>query len=133
MAQSDIRWTGISRFDFDADALKAVLRTEGKEVAKIARRLISRSAISKAGEFPGKRTGKMRKSIRSKVSRSGLMVIITHLIKSDQARYPYMLAYGISKNKVEPRKDHIEEAMEQRRSISLNALKSALHKTILGK
>lgn len=128
--QSEVRLEGFSRFDFDADALKKVLRVEGKQVAKIARRLISRNAISKAGEFSGRQTGLMKKSIRAKVSRSGQMVVITHILKSTQARYPFMLAYGVKKNSLRPRADHIAEAMKQRRNTSIAALRSALHRTI---
>ena len=81
--------------DFDTRVLKKNFRTVGAEVRKIARRLVSRRAVSKAGEFPGMNTGTLRKSIKSKVSRSGFSVgISSYKIEGMDVYYPAFVYYG---------------------------------------
>ena len=81
--------------DFDTRVLKKNFRTVGAEVRKIARRLVSRRAVSKAGEFPGMDTGTLRKSIKSKVSRSGFSVgISSYKIEGMDVYYPAFVYWG---------------------------------------
>lgn len=135
MAQSEVRLEGFTRFDYDPDKLKDVLRGEGREITKIARRWVSRAAVSEAGEFAGKRSGYLRRTIKAKVSRSGYLVVITHQIRQAEPkyRYPFILGYGVKKTKLDARADHMAEAMKQRRNASRNALKTALHRTLSAK
>lgn len=63
---------GFRNIDYDPRALRKPLRAAGNEVRKIARMLIARRAVSEAGQYPGKQTGRMQRSIRVRLSRSGM-------------------------------------------------------------
>lgn len=86
---------GFRRIDYDGRELRKTLRKAGSDVRRIARKLISKRAVSEAGEFPGKQTGEMAKSIRVHVSRSGYSVSI-HPTKTSRmpAYYPAFVVYG---------------------------------------
>lgn len=86
---------GFKKIDYDGKALKKPLRKSGNEVRKLARKLISRQAVSEAGQFPGKQTGTMAKSIKVKVSRYGYLVRIAPT-KTDAmpVYYPAFVVYG---------------------------------------
>lgn len=131
MAQSEIRLQGHSEFDFDLDSVKTVIRGEGREVAKIARRLISRNAVSGAGEFAGKQSGFMRRSLKTRLLSKGLAIVITHKMPAGAVKYPFLLVHGIDKNNVKPLADHIAEAMKRRKSQTTQALRSALRKNTI--
>ena len=49
---------GFRNIDYDPRALRKPLRAAGNEVRKIARTLIARRAVSEAGQYPGKQTGR---------------------------------------------------------------------------
>ena len=66
----DVR--GAERIDFDRAPVRRSMRAAGREVRAEARRLVARDAISKAGEYPGRKTGTLARSIKESVSRSGL-------------------------------------------------------------
>lgn len=86
---------GFKRIDYDGKALKDPLRKSGYAVRKIARKLISRKAVSDAGQFPGKDTGEMARSIKVKVSRSGYSVRIMPTKTNEMpAYYPAFVVYG---------------------------------------
>ena len=86
---------GFKKIDYDGKALKKPLRESGNEVRKLARKLISRQAVSEAGQFPGQQTGTMAKSIKVKVSRYGYLVRIAPT-KTDAmpVYYPAFVVYG---------------------------------------
>lgn len=79
--------------DFDKRAVKAGHRTVGKEVRAIARKLVSRKAVSKPGEFPGKGTGALQRAIRMRVSKSGFSVAVYSQMK-EKPYYPAFVVYG---------------------------------------
>lgn len=86
---------GFKRIDYDAKALKKPLRQSGNAVRKIARKMISRKAVSEAGKFPGKQTGTMQKSIKIKVSKSGYSVAVYPTkTQAMPAYYPAFVVYG---------------------------------------
>ena len=86
---------GFKRVDYDGKALKDPLRKSGYAVRKIARKLISRKAVSDAGQFPGNDTGEMARSIKVKVSRSGYSVRIMPTKTNEMpAYYPAFVVYG---------------------------------------
>jgi len=126
--QSQIKITEMGAWDFNPDILSAGLKRQGDAVEDLARRLVSRNAVSKAGELPGKQSGKLQKTIKVKMFRNKMGVIITHRLKSDDDRYPFMLAYGTKK--LAPREDHIATAMRARRSAIITMLKATTPKTI---
>lgn len=86
---------GYRKIDYDPKALKQPLRKSGNDVRKIARKMISREAVSEAGQFPGKQTGEMAKSIKVKVSKSGYSVAVYPTKTQEMpAYYPAFVVYG---------------------------------------
>lgn len=87
--------SGFSRFDFDGKKLKPTLRKVGNEVRKEARKLISRHAVSAPGDFPGKDSGEMQRSIKVTVGRNGYWAAIapSKTAKMD-VYYPAFVVYG---------------------------------------
>lgn len=99
---------GFKRIDYDGKELKKPLRKSGNAVRKIARKLISRKAVSDAGQFPGKDTGEMARSIKVKVSRSGYSVrVMPTKTAKMPVYYPAFVVYG-------HRAPHSETAQEAR-------------------
>lgn len=86
---------GFRTIDYDVREFRKTLRKAGSAVRRIARKLISKRAVSEAGEFPGKQSGEMAKSIRVHVSRSGYSVSI-HPTKTARmpVYYPAFVVYG---------------------------------------
>lgn len=86
---------GYRKIDYDPKALKQPLRKSGNAVRKIARKMISREAVSEAGQFPGNQTGEMAKSIKVKVSKSGYSVAVYPTkTQAMPAYYPAFVVYG---------------------------------------
>lgn len=86
---------GYRKIDYDPKALKQPLRKSGNAVRKIARKMISREAVSEAGQFPGKQTGEMAKSIKVKVSKSWYSVAVYPTkTQAMPAYYPAFVVYG---------------------------------------
>lgn len=86
---------GYRKIDYDPKALKQPLRKSGNAVRKIARKMISREAVSEAGQFPSKQTGEMAKSIKVKVSKSGYSVAVYPTkTQAMPAYYPAFVVYG---------------------------------------
>lgn len=118
---------GFKFFDFDKKVIKRGLRNVGRDIRKEARQLISRKAVSAPGDFPGKDTGVMSKSIKATVSRSGHSVWIRPTKTAGMRDfYPAFVIYGHrgpktdsqnqrskkrkGKKAAEPRKNFIEAA-----------------------
>lgn len=121
--------------DFDKKAVRKGMRTIGSDVRKIARKLVSHRGVSRPGEYPGKRTGTLQKSIGSRVSRSGFSVAVANYAKGkpasvfeDRGFYPSPVLHGhgprgsrSKKHKrksaaaktVQPRANWIADAVEQ--------------------
>lgn len=124
--------TGFSRIDFDRKQIRKVLSKQGAEVRKVARKLIMRRVISKAGEYAGRDTGRMLKSIKSKVSKSGFLVRISPQKTADMPIfYPAILHYGSKKINLAPRKNFMTDALEARRETARTAILNALQDSII--
>jgi len=126
--RSQIKIESLGAFDVDWGLLKTGLKTQGKAVEALARRLVSRKAVSQAGEMPGKRSGRLQKTIKSKMFRNGMGVYITHQLKSNEDRYPFMLAYGTPRLKA--RDDHIGKAFTVRHSPIVAMIRSTTKKAV---
>lgn len=86
---------GFRTIDYDPKALKEPLRKAGNDVRKAARKLISRRVVSAPGEFPGRQTGEMQRSMRVKVSRSGYSVAVYPTkTQAMPVYYPAFVVYG---------------------------------------
>ena len=120
---SIVRITEYGQWSFNHAALKAGMRSEGQNIARVARRYVSRNAVSTAGEFAGKDSGRLRQTLKSKLYRNGMGVVITHVMRNGEDRYPFMLGYGTKH--VKSRKDHIAQAMNAQRGSVAAMLQSS--------
>lgn len=93
-----VAWAGHTRIDFDKRAIKRALRKAGGDVRRTARRLVASKVISTPGDFPGKDTGVLLRSIMVKVSRAGFWVRVAPQKTAQMAAfYPAFLFYGTSR------------------------------------
>lgn len=140
----NVRLTGHSQIDFDRKQIRKVLRVEGRGVQKEARRLVARRAVSSPGDFPGRDTGALSRSIKSKVSRPGFLVRIAPQKTPEMGNdfYPAFLQYGVRPNpngkgggasgwRIEPRANYMAEALNRRRPVAEVALRAALQKALI--
>jgi hypothetical protein len=131
MSDVNIKTEGFDRILFKKTELKRAIRKGGGVVRQEARRLIARRAISAPGDFPGRDSGAMMRSIKVKVgSGCGYAKVMPYknaeIVKDF---YPAFLSYGTSSG-LKPRKNFMVAALDSkqmqiRREIS-NALRRAL-------
>lgn len=78
---------------FDRKALKKAYRESGRIIQQDAKRRINVKA--RQGNYPSKRTGRLVKSLKVKVSRPGLLAKVYHAKLADQKHfYAAFLHYG---------------------------------------
>lgn len=135
--KSTIKIESLQLWSFDLEKLKDVLKNEGKIQKAAAKKLVARRAISNAGENPGKDTGVLAKSISAKVFRNQLGVVITHNMKKDAVRYPFVLVHGRSAGNgygaIAPRNDYIADVFMSRKAATTAALVSTLKNSVKAK
>ena len=86
---------GVSYPDFDKRIMKRELRAAGSPLRAAARKLVSGEGQSKAGQYPGKLTGLLRKSVAIRTSRSGFSLAVYENPKPfKKAYYPAFVYYG---------------------------------------
>lgn len=127
MLEINVKLDGFSRIDFDKKKIRKTMRMLGRDVQKEARRLVARRAVSGAGEYPGRQTGRLWRAIKYKVSRPGFLVKIMPTKTVDMKDYyPAFLRYGSKSRNLAPRKNYMTDALESRRSTARGALRNAL-------
>lgn len=128
MLDIKVSMEGLRGIDFDRAKIRKTLRALGRDVQKEARRLVARRALSGAGDYPGRQTGALWRSIKYRVSKPGFLVRIqpdkTQEIGADF--YPAFLNYGSRKRNLEKRRNYMAEALESRRASARSALRNAL-------
>lgn len=86
---------GFKFVDFDLKPIKKNLRVVGRKVAAASKKAVSRQAISRPGEFPGKQSGELQSGIKHVVERSGRSVkIIPTKTAKMKVFYPAFVVYG---------------------------------------
>lgn len=115
--------TGHSRIDFDKRPIRKVLRSLGRQVAKEARKLVSSRTVSSPGGYPGRRTGALFRSIKSKEMGGGLAIAVAPyrtselMRKGSNAYYPGFLLFGAKRNgrggTLTPRQNYVLAAAER--------------------
>lgn len=86
------------KLDFEKKEIRKSMRLAGVLIQRLAKGLVNRKQTSKADEYPGQKSGKLRRSIKYKVSRSGFLVRISpQKISGMDAFYPAYLHYGVRK------------------------------------
>lgn len=132
-AEVNVKMEGFSRIDFDKKQIRNAMRNIGRDMQREARKLVSRRAISGAGEIPGRLTGATQRSIKYRVSRPGFLVRIAPFKTAEMGKdfYPAFLHYGSEKNNLKPRKNYMVEALERRQSNTRSVLSNALENALI--
>jgi len=114
--------------DYDRKAMRRALNKGAAEIRKAARRLVSRRAISAAGEYPGLQTGTLRKAIGvvSRGSKGGWVKVGVRKIAGMDMFYPAPLFYGSRKNNLAARKNYMVDALEEKREPIRGYIRSEL-------
>lgn len=127
MFEINVKLEGFSRIDFDKKKIRKTMRVLGRDVQKAARRLVARRAVSGAGEYPGRQTGRLWRAIKYKVSKPGFLVKIMPAKTVDMKDYyPAFLRYGSETRNIAPRRNYMTDALESRRGVARGALRNAL-------
>ena len=125
---------GHSKIDFDKRIIRRTLLKEGRAVQRLARRMVARKAISKPGEYPGKRTGGLQKAIDVVRGSAGFWVRVepttAKIKKIRDIWYPAILYYGSKKINLEPRRNYMTDALDARRDQARAALQDALQQAL---
>lgn len=117
--------------DYDRKKMRAALVRGAGTVRKEARRLVSRRAVSRPGEMPGRESGDLWRAIGvvSRGSKGGWLKVAPKKINGSQF-YPAFLFYGSQKTGLEPRGNYMEEALQNKaasvRAEAREALRGAL-------
>lgn len=148
--ETNVTIDGFDRIDFDRKKVRKAMGTLGRDVQKESRRLIARRAISGAGEYPGRQSGTLLRSIRYKVSKPGFMVVVGPIRTPEMGKdfYPAFLHYGIRRHRVAsiakrhgkqpegpyrlaPRKNFMTDALERRQQNARSVLRGALQDALI--
>lgn len=118
--------------DYDRAALRRALRSGAAQVTKESRRLVSRRAVSAAGEMPGQQTGRMKRAIGvvSRGRRGGWIKVGVRTIKGSDF-YPAFLFYGSPKTGLEPRANFPAQALDNKRETVRNEIRAALRNSLV--
>lgn len=122
---------GHSRIDFDKRAIKKALRKAGGDIRKAARRLVARRAVSSPGDFPGRVTGALLRSIKLKVSSGGFWAKVEpQKIPEMKSFYPAFLFYG-TKRGVAKRSNYMIAALDVQRENVRSQIRDALKHSLV--
>lgn len=141
--------SGFRTIDYDKREVKKALRKSGGNVRKLARKLISRKAVSEPGQYPGRDTGELSRSIKVSVTKSGYAALVRPTkTKAMPVYYPAFVVYGhraphsetaeearahkvrSGKKVAAPRKNFIVDAAEKSRDSFEADMYKALHNAI---
>lgn len=114
--------------DYDRRAMRRALNRGAAIVRKEARRLISRNAVSHAGEFPGSDSGTLRRAIGvvKRGSKGGWVKIGVRKIDGMADFYPAFLFYGSPKTGLAKRDNYIVAALATTRETVRGNIRAAL-------
>lgn len=121
--------------DYDRKAMRRALVKGGAVVRKEARRIVSRRAISAAGEFPGLQSGALRRAVGivSKGSKGGWVKIGVRKTQEMAAFYPAFLFYGSQKNHLEARGNFVGAALDATRETVRSGIRDALKDSLVAR
>lgn len=140
MSEINVRLTGFSRIDYNRAPIRKALRVEINQIRDVARSLVSGASPSSAGEYPGRRTGVLKRAIKSKVLRNGLAAVARpeKTPRMGKYYYPAFLIHGVKKRKgkavtpgLKPRKDPMPEALDRRSGAATEAIRDALQNALV--
>lgn len=123
--------------DYDRKAMRKALSRGGADVAKEARRLVSRNAISAPGQNPGQVTGKLKKSIGvvTRGSKGGWIKIGPRTFSKAGLGggifYPAILFFGSSARNIGRRNNFMIEALQKKREAVRSVIRAALKDSLV--
>lgn len=111
--------------------IRASLVKGAAVVRKEARRIVSRRAVSLAGEFPGMQTGALKRAIGvvGKGSKGGWVKVGVRSIPNS-VFYPAFLFYGSPKTNLAKRGNFMTEALDKRRDEVRGTIRTAFQQAI---
>lgn len=130
--------------DFDKAGVRKAMNKAGRLVVIEARKLVSKGGGSRPGEYPAKRSGRLRRSIRARVSRSGFLVRVepkTGAGVPPSDPYFAYLHYGVRRGakrrkdhqaqpsgpyRIEPRENYMADALQNQAPAVRSLLSAAL-------
>lgn len=126
--QLNVGLVGHSMIDFDKRKIRQVLNQGGADVRKTARRLVSRRGISNPGDFPGKDSGALMRSIKvyKRGSRGGWIKVGPTKTAEMGAFYPAFLFYGSEKKGLAKRANYMADALDKERENVRGRIRAAL-------
>ena len=118
--------------DFDRKAMRRALVKGAADVRKEARRIVSRRAISGAGEAPGLQTGALKRAIGivSKGTKGGWVKVGVRSIP-DSDFYPAFLFYGSPKTGLAKRANFMESALMNKRATVRAQIQASLRDSLV--
>lgn len=140
MNEVNVKLFGFSRIDYDKKPIRKTLQQQIALVRDDARGLVSGSSPSSPGEYPGKRSGVLKRAIKSKVLRSGLAAVARpeKTARMGKDFYPAFLKQGVKQRKgkvlnpgLKPRGDYMVDALERRTSSATEAIREALQASLV--
>lgn len=119
--------------DYDRKAMRKALREGAAKIRKEARRIVSRRAVSVAGEFPGMQTGALKRAIGivSKGSKGGWVKVGVKKSKEMTDFYPAFLFYGSVKTGLAKRANFITTALANQRESIRSDIREALRHSLV--
>lgn len=128
----EVGLSGHSVIDYDRKAMRRALVRGAAQIRKEARRIVSRRAISRPGEFPGLQTGTLKRAIGivSKGSKGGWVKVGVKTIKGSDF-YPAFLFYGSPKTNLAKRGNFMVSALETKRETVRDEIRAALKNSLV--
>lgn len=130
--EAHVGLVGHKIIDYDRRAMRKALRKGAADVRKEARRIVSRRAVSQAGEFPGLQTGALKRAIGivGRGSKGGWIKVGVKSIPGS-AFYPAFLFYGSPQTGLEKRGNFMTAALAARRESVRAMVQEALRHSLV--
>lgn len=126
---TSFKWDGFdpfTRYQLKRATFRRAIRRAGAVVSRDARRRVSAPNNDK---YPGRKTGRLRKSIRVRVSRPGLLVRVEPTQRADMEKfYPAYLHFGTPR--ITPRDHYMADALESSRAEVVRILRAGLEDSL---
>ncbi len=119
--------------DYERKALRRAMRDGAGVLRKEARRIVSRRAVSLAGDFPGMRSGALKRAIGvvGKGSKGGWIKVGVRKTKDMTDFYPAFLFYGSPKTGLAKRGNFMTTALQNKRDLLRSTIRAALRDSLV--
>ena len=132
----DMEELNLRRTDIDVKAFRPKLRLIGRTLVKQARHKVSKVGVSGPNEYPGRRTGKLRKAIKYRLFKSGFgLVLMQGMPDGAQEFYPSFLRYGAKRKRgglLQARKNYIEDTGTTNKEFAFQVVREAIDESLKG-